>query len=107
MPCLDLSLMFHLQGIAIDPEEDFLFAAGQDCRLRVWSLRTGLPLYSENLTDDQANPFNSLFPSPISSLQVTRDSGRNSISMWAAYDHDICQFHLGQRSHPFHFDEHR
>src|SRR5258705_12846833 len=86
--------------MAIDPDQDFLFAAGQDCRLRAWSLRTGLPLCSKNLPDNQPNPFNSLFPSPISALQVTQDSGTNSLSLWAAYGHDLCRFHLGQRDYP-------
>ena len=101
---IDLELILCLQGIAIDPDQDFLFAAGQDSRLRGWSLRTGLPLCSESLPDNHATPFNSLFPSPISALQVTRDLGSNSLSLWAAYEHDLCRFHLGQRAHPLRLD---
>jgi WD repeat-containing protein 21A len=95
-------LRVRLQGIAIDPDQDFLFAAGQDCRLRAWSLRTGLPLFSEKLPDDRVNVFGSLFPSPISALQVTTSEVANSLSLWAAYDHNLCQFPLGQRSSMFH-----
>ncbi|KAF5369274.1 hypothetical protein D9758_002613 [Tetrapyrgos nigripes] len=32
-------------GICTDLNEDFLFAAGEDCRIRGWSLRTGEPLH--------------------------------------------------------------
>lgn len=93
----DPQLISHLQGMAVDPNQEFLFAAGQDCRLRAWSLRTGLPLSSEYLPDDKANPFNRKFFSPISALQVTRDERSNGVSLWAAYDRDLCQFHLGER----------
>ncbi len=87
----------HQQGIAVDQEEEFLFAAGQDCRIRAWSLRTGLSLSQAKHTETLMNPFKSIFPSPISALQVTRDLGSNGISLWAAYDHDLSQFCLGQR----------
>jgi len=89
-------------GIAVDHERDLLFAAGQDCRLRGWSLRTSLPLSppsASNPTDPllHSNPFLASFSRPITSLQVTEEPGEAGVSLWATVDRDLYQFHLGQR----------
>ncbi|KIM43040.1 hypothetical protein M413DRAFT_18215 [Hebeloma cylindrosporum] len=88
-------------GIAVDHERDLLFAAGQDCRLRGWSLRTGLPLSPPTAPDPpdplHFNPFLASFSYPITSLQVTEETGEAGVSLWATADHDLDQIHLGQR----------
>ena len=90
-----------LQGIATDPAHDFLFAAGQDHRIRGWSLRTARPLTlpaSSASAHTTMNPFAAPFPRPIVALQVTDEGGAAGRSLWAAADHDLYQFHLGQRT---------
>ena len=90
-----------LQGITTDPAHDFLFAAGQDHRIRGWSLRTARPLTlpaSSASAHTTTNPFAAPFPRPIVALQVTDEGGAAGRSLWAAADHDLYQFHLGQRT---------
>ncbi|KXN81744.1 Dual specificity phosphatase ibp1 [Leucoagaricus sp. SymC.cos] len=72
-------------GIAIDPTSEFLFAAGQDRKVRGWSIRTGsllLPpspsstfntLSNRLPSDHSRNPFLMEFENPIETLQVTRE----------------------------------
>jgi DDB1- and CUL4-associated factor 4 len=91
-----------IQGIAVDHERDLLFAAGQDCRLRGWSLRTSFPLSPPRAPDPPDpqlyfNPFLASFSHPITSLQVTEEPGEAGVSLWATADRDLYQFHLGQR----------
>ncbi|KAF8968899.1 WD40-repeat-containing domain protein [Flammula alnicola] len=85
----------HHLGIGIDREQGFLFAAGQDCCIRGWSLKNGTPLSPPSAT---TNPFLASFPHPVRSLQVTDEPGEAGISLWAASDQDLYQFHLGQRT---------
>ncbi|KAF9524251.1 hypothetical protein CPB83DRAFT_774106 [Crepidotus variabilis] len=90
-------------GLAIDSYQNFLFAAGQDRRVRGWSLRNGIQLYpSPTLARAEAstNPFSTVFPSPVTALQMVESHGSDGISLWAAYDRDLSQFHLGQQDHP-------
>jgi DDB1- and CUL4-associated factor 4 len=102
------------KGIAVDPSEDLLFAAGQDCRIRAWSLRTGQPLYppvsspSESSSSnsraagglsravDDVNPFVTTFDSPIVALQVTEE--REGMCLWAASADFLHRYDLGQRA---------
>ncbi|KAF8170072.1 hypothetical protein BJ912DRAFT_1034497 [Pholiota molesta] len=88
-------------GIAIDHDQDFLFAAGEDYRIRGWSLRTGRPLpwNNTNAPYSPTNPFLASFSDHVSSLQVTREPGEAGLSLWAAANQDLYQFHLGQRTH--------
>lgn len=89
----------HPQGIATDPAQDFLFAAGQDHRIRGWSLRTARPLDPPTPSAHApASPFAAPFARPIVALQVTNEGGAAGRSLWAAADHDLYQFHLGQRA---------
>ncbi|RDB17798.1 WD repeat-containing protein 21 [Hypsizygus marmoreus] len=65
-------------GIALDPDQEFIFAAGEDKRIRGWSVRSGLPLLPPSSgveADDRRNPFLFQFPNTVETLQ----------------------FHLGQR----------
>jgi len=99
-------------GIAIDHEQDILFAAGQDCRIRAWSLRTAAPLMPPLTTRSSSNssstsfshdtttnnPFSTTFSQPVRVLQVTQELGSAGTCLWAASDRDIFQYYLGQRS---------
>ncbi|GAW06493.1 Dual specificity phosphatase ibp1 [Lentinula edodes] len=90
-------------GICIDPMHEFLFAAGEDRCIRGWSLRTGKALHgissvavfvptstsrsssSSTLYPDLnqfRNPFNTEFPTPIPTMQVTEESD-GSLCLWA------------------------
>ena len=92
------------QGIAIDHDQDILFAAGQDCRIRAWSLRTAAPLLppltcSSTPFSHVTNPFSAKFSEPVRVLQVTQEElGSGGTCLWAASDRDIFQYHLGQHS---------
>lgn len=85
------------QGIAMDPNQEFLFAAGEDAIIRGWSIQTGHPLSpsSTRTIDDQRNPFLVVFPNVIESMQVIME--HESMCLWAACDKMLFQFHLGQR----------
>lgn len=91
-----------MQGIAVDHDQDLLFAAGQDCRIRGWSLRTAAPLLppltSSSTSVSHDNPFSTKFSQPVSVLQVTQELGSAGTCLWAASDQDLFQYHLGQRS---------
>jgi len=89
-------------GIAVDPSEDFLFAAGQDCRIRAWSLRTGNPLIPPPLSSDvdsfifdQSNPLRAVFGKCVQTMQIM-DSEEGMV-LWAASDMNLFKYHLGQR----------
>ncbi|KAF9046221.1 hypothetical protein BJ165DRAFT_1527344 [Panaeolus papilionaceus] len=78
-------------GLAVDPHEEFLFAAGHDNRIRGWSLLTGEPLSTDS------NPaFDTESVHPICALEVTEEPGLAGLTLWAAVDRDLYQFHLGQ-----------
>lgn len=75
----------------MDPHEEFLFAAGHDNRIRGWSLLTGEPLSTDS------NPaFDTESVHPICALEVTEEPGLAGLTLWAAVDRDLYQFHLGQ-----------
>lgn len=101
-------------GIAFDHTEGFVFAAGQDCRIRGWSLHTGAPITStppdptvkttlnipvsavhRTEANVEGNPFFTTFPHPIETMEVSTEAGGSSL--WAACDHELFQYHLGQR----------
>ncbi|KAF8677818.1 hypothetical protein AX14_004782 [Amanita brunnescens Koide BX004] len=94
-------------GIAIDPDERFLFAAGVDRRIRGWSLSTGAPIQPPAFEDEDtdtiaspddthklSNPFQSVFSHPVQAMQVTQE--RRGLCLWAASDEDLYRYHLGQ-----------
>ncbi|KAJ4482281.1 hypothetical protein J3R30DRAFT_3286341 [Lentinula aciculospora] len=100
-------------GICIDPMHDFLFAAGEDRRIRGWSLRTGKPFLDDSpatasITTSASsspyadlnqfrNPFKALFPSPIPTMQITEE-GDGSMCLWAGNQQTLYQYFLGQCS---------
>ncbi|KAJ3561665.1 hypothetical protein NP233_g10055 [Leucocoprinus birnbaumii] len=112
-------------GIVTDPTSSFLFAAGQDNRIRAWSLRTAepLPLPLPLLNQQQANnkfggkknPFLAEFDKPVETLQITdyrgngdkRDDGDGDdevgevgevgagMCLWAGCGKKLYRFDLG------------
>ncbi|PPQ70617.1 hypothetical protein CVT25_011983 [Psilocybe cyanescens] len=90
----------HNLGITIDHERDLLYAAGQDRRIRAWSLRTGAPLIpqpSERCTTKHANPLATTFSDSIYSLRIANELSKEGVSLWAASGRELYEFHLGQR----------
>lgn len=88
---------FCPQGIAVDPDENFVFAGGGDCRLRIWSLSTGqrLPSRNENflsvtLEGNVAKP-----SQPIRAMEILEDSSR--AWLWVAYNSVLNRIDLGPR----------
>ncbi|CCM06213.1 uncharacterized protein FIBRA_08458 [Fibroporia radiculosa] len=89
-------------GIAVDPSEDFLFAAGQDSRIRVWSLRSGRQLTAaqEDAPDPRSGVGDVSLPShgrsaPVCAMQVTESE--RGMCLWAASGGKMYQYSLGQR----------
>ena len=94
-----------LQGLAVDLAEDFVFAAGQDRRLRGWSLRTGkripaAPINSRAAVShwheapaEQTRLFDVLFDERVVAMQVT--TSRTGPCLWAASGGDLYRTPLG------------
>ncbi|TDL23247.1 WD40 repeat-like protein [Rickenella mellea] len=79
-------------GTAVDPSENFIFAAGQDSRIRAWSLQTGNPLQLCNDLSTAVN-IDSTFPAPIRELRVTDD--REGMTLWVASGGHLYTFDAG------------
>ncbi|KAF8073882.1 hypothetical protein FPV67DRAFT_1560201 [Lyophyllum atratum] len=85
-------------GIALDPKQEFLFAAGEDQRIRGWSVSTGLPLLPLSLASaasEQRHTFSAAFPGVIETMQVTAE--QDGLCLWAGYDQTLYQSYLGQQ----------
>lgn len=100
----------------MDQAEDFVFAAGEDRRIRGWSLRTGKALYNEagcpaiidsalphasassssSNSNHFRNPFKATFSSPISTMQLTQERG--NLCLWAGSHKILYRYFLGQSS---------
>lgn len=94
------------QGIATSPCSSYLFAAGQDNRIRAWSLLTGeliAPLRSTlQLGEEHTLLLRDPLPDPITAIEVTEGGGgggasANGMTLWAACEKRIHRFWLGQR----------
>ncbi|KAK7469062.1 hypothetical protein VKT23_003555 [Stygiomarasmius scandens] len=111
-------------GICVDPFENYIFAAGEDGKIRGWSMRTGELLSPPSAPMSQAsnrrseddmdtdspglshislyrqnkNPFTSVFPAgtKISAMQITQEM--DGLSLWAAAGRDLYEYKLGQVS---------
>ncbi|KAF7348378.1 hypothetical protein MSAN_01791800 [Mycena sanguinolenta] len=96
-------------GLALDPSERFLFAAGADHRLRAWALNSGAPVVPPTgsgspppspLPDNgdalhKINPFATLFTTPFVSLQVVdADDGPGQV-LWACGGSEVWCWRLG------------
>lgn len=78
------------QGIAADPTSTFLFAAGQDRRIRAWSLRTG-EQFGALLGGTQLE-------TPARALAVTQSDGspRGTRWLWIAQENEVRVVRLGR-----------
>ncbi|KAK0244057.1 WD40-repeat-containing domain protein [Armillaria nabsnona] len=74
-------------GTAIDLGEDFLYAAGDDGRVRGWSLRTGGDAFWDIPGPGSAEP--------IVAMQVTEEK-RDGTCLWAAGGRVLGRYYLGQ-----------
>ncbi|KAG0704251.1 WD40-repeat-containing domain protein [Suillus ampliporus] len=77
--------------IAVDPHEQFLFAAGQDRRIRLWSLRGGGPSLVA-----PTSVFQKPFEDPIRALQVVGEE-EGALGLWATSGAALYKYNLGQR----------
>ncbi|KAK0504160.1 quinon protein alcohol dehydrogenase-like superfamily [Armillaria luteobubalina] len=74
-------------GCAIDPCEDFLYAAGDDARIRGWSLRMGGEAFWDIPGPGSAEP--------VVAMQVTEEK-RDGTCLWAAGGRVLGRYYLGQ-----------
>ncbi|KAF6752984.1 hypothetical protein DFP72DRAFT_814544 [Ephemerocybe angulata] len=96
-------------GLAVDYGNNFLYAAGQDCRIRGWSISSGEPIVphtplsstSTSIPWAHFNPFLSTFNEPVPVLRVSSDDtksfGQRSC-LWAASGEDVWRWNLGQQN---------
>lgn len=107
------------KGIATDPNNEFLFAAGQDRRIRAWSLQNADPLVPARPTNTistimrnapatntyanfggaavlEVNPLLTVFEDPVQTMQITQ--GRGGLCMWVGCGDRLFQFGLGRRN---------
>lgn len=74
-----------------------MFAAGQDNRIRLWSLITGgLALHPRGTGSINQTAFERSFKHHIAALQVTEE--REGMSLWAASGAELYKYSLGHRS---------
>ncbi|KIM63386.1 hypothetical protein SCLCIDRAFT_1214275 [Scleroderma citrinum Foug A] len=86
--------------IAVDPSEEFLFAAGQDNRIRLWSLRSGGPPLTPSPSITTPKPYGQellqyQFEEPVRSIQISEEG--NITNLWAASGYELFKYSLGQR----------
>ncbi|KAF8579837.1 hypothetical protein K439DRAFT_1620276 [Ramaria rubella] len=86
-----------IKGFAIDPSEDFLFAAGQDQRVRAWSLRNGHRLEA-SIRTNLSGLFARTFTHPIHGMQVTSEG--HADTLWVACGTELECFELGKSGPP-------
>ncbi|KAF9013189.1 WD40-repeat-containing domain protein [Cyathus striatus] len=93
-------------GISTDLTDCLLFAAGQDHRVRGWSLNTGEPLqprYVEPSAEKSGSSrnrdtdlFHKTFDMPVETMQLSIEGGNKYL--WVASGKELFQYHLGQRN---------
>lgn len=96
------------QGVTVDPRHNFVFAAGQDQRIRAWSLHSGQQLLPHTPLADSTRPnvendvssetrpahfLSKTFQGPIPALQVTEDT--KGLCLWAAAGREMYTCRLG------------
>ncbi|KAJ6621785.1 hypothetical protein B0H10DRAFT_945429 [Mycena sp. CBHHK59/15] len=106
----------HRLGVAVDAAERFVFAAGEDARVRGWSLGSGAPLVPPSSPLDNSSPFETdadaegevscspfgtRFAHPLRALQVTDGEGEgdgDGLCLWGAGGEAVWRWWLGQRA---------
>ncbi|KAF8442878.1 hypothetical protein L210DRAFT_3396811, partial [Boletus edulis BED1] len=83
--------------VVTDPHENFIFAAGQDNRIRLWSLMTGgPPLPTAGMGSINQAAFERPFKHRVAALQVVEE--KEGMCLWAASGTELCKYSLGHRS---------
>ncbi|KII91097.1 hypothetical protein PLICRDRAFT_39705 [Plicaturopsis crispa FD-325 SS-3] len=91
------SVNVNIYPVAIDPSEQFVFAACRDRRICAWSLRTGEALAPSLASEESVDhPFACTFESTVRTLQVVDEEGESGLCLWAATDDYLYKYHLGQ-----------
>ncbi|KAJ7451581.1 hypothetical protein FB451DRAFT_1566104 [Mycena latifolia] len=106
-------------GVALDPTERVLFAAGADRRLRAWAVGSGVPVHDTSVystrdapsagwrahdasntagsssahADPARSPFAARFPAPLSALQAVDADG--GTELWAGGGGEVWSWRLG------------
>ncbi|KAJ7600884.1 hypothetical protein C8J56DRAFT_911521 [Mycena floridula] len=80
-------------GLCVDPDEEFVFAAGKDCQIQAWSLLTTEAIIAPSGTT--GSPFCTRFPDIVATLQVTQE--KDGLCLWAGTGQTIYRYYLGQR----------
>ncbi|KAI9573560.1 hypothetical protein HD554DRAFT_2265296 [Boletus coccyginus] len=93
----NVNLYTNKLPLVTDPHEKFLFAAGQDNRIRLWSLTTGgPPLDSGGTSSTNQSVFACPFEHRVAALQVVEE--REGMCLWAASGTELCKYSLGHWS---------
>ena len=88
-----------IQGITVDPSEEYLFAAGQDRRIRGWAIGTGCPLFNDS--DEVLQTTSLTSPSALNTihfeeastvLKVTEEP--SGLRLWANDGRQVLNFTL-------------
>ncbi|KIY46680.1 hypothetical protein FISHEDRAFT_66352 [Fistulina hepatica ATCC 64428] len=101
------TLTEHL-GLAVDPLQTFVFAAGQDCVIRGWSLRTGERLAASPLSLDRdasatmetfppTSLLTTVFKDAVAAIQITEERD-GDVCLWATSAGMLYKYYLSQMS---------
>ena len=80
-----------------------MFAAGDDKRIRSWSLRTGELMQPTNTAEGvppEAAPdlLSTIFPGNVSVMQIVEEEdAKAGLCLWAGSNHNLYQYYLGQK----------
>jgi WD repeat-containing protein 21A len=87
------SWLTNSQPVAVDVDGRFVFAAGEDHRVRVWSVDTGQLLPAHPSTQwEESGPFGHSFDDPVAALHV--DSSGARLRLRLAVGREILQYGL-------------
>ncbi|KAF9241155.1 hypothetical protein BU15DRAFT_73630 [Melanogaster broomeanus] len=79
--------------LAMDQRENILFAAGQDRKIRLWSLRTGGPPLSGGTALTGQTALQQQFEDPVRGMQITAEDA--GMCLWAASGTELLKYSLG------------
>lgn len=65
--------------MAVDPFQEYVYMAGKDCRVRIWSLRDGKQIDCPPSDGSRSSLLSHEFPSPVLGMQTTRYNNRNTL----------------------------
>ena len=88
-----IGLIILLQGIDVDPQGDFVFAVGEDSRIRAWSTRTGQRLSPDPGVGYGAFDRPERFTDTPTTLQIIDEGG---LEMWMNLGDELACLGLGE-----------